>query len=97
MDEPEADSGYVQYDRALVSPGTVCQEPSYNYRLRMHGASRKGQIYGGDRDANSGMRQLVMVGGSKVRGHDTEDEKIQYECDQDTHSHMYLKLLKRTP
>jgi hypothetical protein len=21
MDEPEADSGYVQYDRALVSPG----------------------------------------------------------------------------
>jgi hypothetical protein len=57
MDEPEADSGYVQYDRALVSPGAVCQKPRNNYRLRMHGASRKGQIYGGDRDANSGKLQ----------------------------------------
>jgi hypothetical protein len=35
-----------------------------------------------------------VLGGSEVRGHDAEDETLQYECDQDTHSHTYLKLLK---
>ena len=42
-------------------------------------------------------QSYVVLEGSEVRGHDAEDEILQYECDHGTHFHTYLKLLKRTP